>query len=361
MSDLVLQSTQPSVSLGDFDAQNRTLSSPYRNFTILERNNLARINEKKANCGVDKINFINSSTLEQVFFPVYCDNRSCPICKDHKKYKFRKTHHLQILALNKSMENPRAWVFTGWVMPIEELTREFCQDKIKKLFKLLKQYSASEFSIHMEIKIQKNGFAYLHFHVVSAYIKNIRLVSKLWGRKIRNELAILPDNLGFYVSKYASKVPYYPTVSHEAIFSVLVYKLQMHRFSPKIEHGIPSLTYTQQIEIIKKANLNIERPDWSILNVKSDNILDIKPKPPDLIKNPEIPILLEYRKRYSIKKDKTKSEIYPTFYIEDILDYEIARAYHRDTDKYGNPKDYHPFLYRNAKQINHALHEGVSA
>lgn len=192
-----------------------TLSPSYRNNSILDYGLLSKINERKVKCGLENREFYNTEKSQFVEYPIYCDNRSCIKCKKHKLYQFRKNHSLQIITLNKSMKNPRAWIFTGWVLPIEELTKEFLREKVKLLVRLIKQFSSSEFSVHIEIKIREDGSTYLHFHVVSAYIKNIRLVAKLWNRKVVNKLALKPKNLGFYVSKYASKVPLYLSEKHE--------------------------------------------------------------------------------------------------------------------------------------------------
>jgi hypothetical protein len=233
------------------NAENNTLSSPNRNIYILDYEKLAAINKKKSNCGVNFKSYYSVEKKEFVEFPVYCDNRSCCNCKDHKRYKFNKVHQKQIVALNKSMIKPRAWIFTGWVLPNTELTREFCQEKLLQLFHILKQFKTSEFSIHMEIKPKNSEQLYLHFHVVSSYIKNIRLVSKLWSRKVLNEEAIKPKDLGFYVSKYASKVPVFYTNFQENYYTLLVYKLKMNLFSPKANVGefIPTSKYYSEDQL----------------------------------------------------------------------------------------------------------------
>lgn len=303
--------------------KNYTLSPPYRNFSNSELYYLSKINEKKALCGTKIREYINAETLESCSLPIYCDNRSCTTCNKHKLYKFKKAHSSQISALSGSMKNPRAWVFTGWVLPLNEITRELCQKKLLLLFRLLKQFSSSEFSVHMEIKIRNDGLAYLHFHVVSAYVKKIRLVSKLWGRKIRNELALKPKSLSFYVSKYASKVPLYPTKSHEDLYTLLVYKLQMNRFSPKSQLGAASKTFD---ELYSVSN------EFTVSHVRE--------------------MRLKAHRRQKKKSNLDKPP--PKFYIVELLEKEIENTLLKtgwidNTGRLHMP-DYHPFLYRKKTQ-----------
>lgn len=196
---------------------------------------LDKIQSKKSSCGTLSREFINAQTGESKLFPVYCDNRSCtnPCCKEHRGYKYSKHHAGQIFALSESIISPKAWVFTGWVLPLSDLTREFIQSKMLKLVKLLRQFSTTEFSVHMEIKIKSDNLAYLHFHAVSGSIDKLGLVRKLWGRQIKYETALTQSGLSKYISKYASKCPTYFSQSDEDHYTLLVYKTQMHRFSPK--------------------------------------------------------------------------------------------------------------------------------
>ena len=155
-----------------------------------------------------------------------------------------KTHEQQIIFLNKSMKKPKAWIFTGWKLPIEEFTRDFLQQKLKRLFNICKNKSISEFSIHMEIKIyspnhKDYGLAYLHFHVVTAGFPDLRFIRKIWGRQIKYESAIKPENLAWYVSKYAGKTPRIQDDQYLLeSYHLLVYKLQMHRFSCRPDQKI---------------------------------------------------------------------------------------------------------------------------
>jgi hypothetical protein len=320
----------------DFEPQNRSLSPPYRNNSFLDLDLLAKINEKKSKCGTENREFYNIIKNEFENYPIYCDNRSCVKCKDHKLYQFRKNHSLQIVALNKSMKNPRAWVFTGWVLPVEELTKEFLRSKVKLLVRLLKQFSSSEFSVHMEIKLKENGFAYLHFHVVSAYIEQIRLVSKLWHRKVRNEEALHHENLGFYVSKYASKVPLFSTPKIEQYYTLLVYKEKMNLFSSRVAKGESDKTFDKECEIVSY-----------VCDFTCNNLKDI------------------YDRTYRTKCRNQKKEIElekppPKYYLTELLEKEVEQALMRDSwiDNTGfrHFRDYHPFLYRKKSLLSN---EGV--
>ncbi|MCJ7570319.1 MAG: hypothetical protein MUO82_00355 [Candidatus Thermoplasmatota archaeon] len=309
-----------------------TLSPPYRNNSFFDTELLIRISEKKVKCGVEKREFYNVAKGNFEEYPIYCDNRSCIKCKDHKLYQYRKNHSLQIIALNSSMRNPRAWIFTGWVVPIEQLTKDFLRSKFKKLVRLLKQFSTSEFSAHMEIKVNQDGTAYLHFHVVSAYIRNIKLVSTLWARKVRNEEALKSENLGFYVSKYASKVPFFPSVEVEQYYTLLVYKEKMNIFSPKVDRGIKNNTYDKEVEIVSYVN------DFTCNNLKDIYDRNYRMK------------LRE--KRLVVENSKPP----PNYYLTELLEKEVEQALIQDSwvDNTGKRhfRDYHPFLYRNKEVHN---------
>lgn len=213
-----------------------SLSSPNRNFILSTQSNNSKIDNlyrKLAVCGTTSTEFVNIYNADILDLPIYCDNRCCgnPDCKKHRLYKFQKTHGGQELALQKSMRKPKGWIFTGYKMPIENLTTDFCRGQFLKLFHILKKQSLTEFSIHMEIKLNSDGTAYLHFHCVMGGLKDFRFTEKLWGRHIRYELAIRPKELAYYVSKYASKTPIFYSEFQMVHYHQLVYKTQMHRFS----------------------------------------------------------------------------------------------------------------------------------
>lgn len=213
--------------------------------------NLEKIIERIENCGNEIQEFVKSDgSIKE--FPVFCDNRSCenPKCQKHRLYKYRKKHDDQIRNLNKSMKKPKAWVFTVGHLrfPID---RQYLKDKLKKLRKLLsnKKYgSVSEFSIHMELKLSKDypDSVYLHFHVVMGGVRDLRFIRKIWGKQILYEQAIKPKELGYYVSKYASKTPVFISEYHRMVYTVAVYKLQMHRFSSGHAKYVPSGWYRME-------------------------------------------------------------------------------------------------------------------
>lgn len=184
-------------------------------------------------CGTTSIELVNIYNSEVLDLPIYCDNRCCdnPGCKKHRLYKFQKEHCGQEIVLQKSIRKPKGWVFTGWNKPIEDFTRDFCRMQFLKLFYLLKRQALSEFSIHMELKLNEDGSAYLHFHVVAGGLKDFRFTQKSWGRIVRYQTAIRPKDLARYISKYASKTPRFYSDSQMLEYHRLVYKTQMHRFS----------------------------------------------------------------------------------------------------------------------------------
>ena len=156
----------------------------------------------------------------------------------HRLYLYLRNHLGQIKSLEDNVKSPLGWVFTGWKIPINELDRDFCKNKLKLLFDILKEYSETPFSIHMEIKVYRKdskdyGFCYLHFHVVCGRIRNLKKVRNLWNRQVKYEVAIFPKNLGYYVSKYASKSPVFDNEELREYYHCIVYKLQMHRYSIK--------------------------------------------------------------------------------------------------------------------------------
>jgi len=237
MSNKTCELVEPSFLQNN--AANEPLSSPYRNFSFSESEKIDSLNSRMERCGSDFKEYV-SPLGEFKVLPVHCDNRACdkPECQKHRLYKYRRKHSGQINILNRSMRKPKAWVFTGWKFPIEKLDRSFCRKKLVFLFKLLKSLSVSEFSVHMEVKVYpKNhrdfGRGYLHFHVVSAGFKDLRFIRKRWGRQVRYEEAIKPESLGYYVSKYASKTPFFDFEPYRWYYHLLVYKTQMHRFSCK--------------------------------------------------------------------------------------------------------------------------------
>jgi hypothetical protein len=152
-----------------------------------------------------------------------------------------RKHETQIKNLNENMRKPKAWVFTGprKQYPIDV---KYIKERTKLLRNILnknkhKNYgSTSEFSFHTEIKIAQSKYPntwYLHYHVISGGMTDLRLMRHLWGSQILYEDAIAPKNLAFYVSKYASKVPTPDNLDHFLQYAQAVYKLKMHEFSTR--------------------------------------------------------------------------------------------------------------------------------
>ena len=174
--------------------------------------------------------------------PVYCDNRACTKkgCQNHRRSQFRKEHNAQQQVVTTSMKSPKAWIFTGWRIDIIDMApnefKSFASEKFLHLYHILKEVkfgAISEFSIHMELKFNADDSVYLHFHVVMGGINcRIKTMRSLWGRVVKYEGAIKPEFVSEYVSKYASKTPYFQDSDFTRDWYFLVtYKMQMHRFS----------------------------------------------------------------------------------------------------------------------------------
>lgn len=228
-------------NFGDF-------SSPYSNFTFEQQNLLDVFYEKRAKCGQDFYNLIGPpdehGVIQLACLPVFCNNRACDNagCKDHRKYLYKRNHEPQINHLKKDIRKPKAYVFSGWNIPLFEwdvgFIREFCRMKMIKLYRICRSISRSEFSIHMEIKLypeghEKEGIGWLHFHVVSGYI-DVHKAREMWKRVVKYEQAIKYECLEGYISKYASKTPVMDTFVKRDVYHLIVYKTQMHRYSIRL-------------------------------------------------------------------------------------------------------------------------------
>lgn len=222
------------------------LSSPSysNNFLICGKTKeeiLDNMYEKLNKCGKDEYELVNKNNSNIVIYPIYCNNRSCscPDCQNHRLYLYLREHYGQIMALSSKIKKPYAFVFTGWKKPVSEFTREFISEMRILVEKLLKKFNIGEFSIHTELKVynknDKNnyGMAYLHFHIVTGGINNLATVRMLYGRQIKYEKAIKPENLGYYVSKYASKTPYFENNILREYYHLLIYKQKLHIYSIK--------------------------------------------------------------------------------------------------------------------------------
>lgn len=220
--------------------------SPYYKDLFLD--NFAMIVDKKERleeCGSQKVELVRIDPVKVFEKPLYCDNRFCDDtdCQTHRRYKYIKEHFGQIVHLKRTIEKPKGYVATGWKIPLHCLDRDFIKEKSKLLFNLLKKYSGTEFSMHLEIKVyprcnengnrNKNyGMCYIHYHIVSGFI-DIKGIQDEWGRKVRYEKAIKPHSLDWYVSKYASKTPFFDDDCLRDYYIVYTFKLIMHRYSVK--------------------------------------------------------------------------------------------------------------------------------
>jgi len=102
----------------------------------------------------------------------------------------------------------------------------------------------------------------------------------LWGRVVKYEGAISPDNVATYVSKYASKTPNFQNSDYnQNWYHLTVYKTQMHRFSiskndtelcPDILKPAPSGFYPYSL-LLAEAISCYKRDSY--LNAKSDEKL----------------------------------------------------------------------------------------
>lgn len=197
---------------------------------------LSKIIENVQNCGEKTIEFVISSTSQFIEQPSYCDNRACnnPGCQEHRANKFKRKHAVQISALQDSMDKPKAWVFTGYILePPLEKNRKFICEKTLLLYKILDRLSSSEFSLHCELKPKGDGRFFLHWHVVSGGLKDYHYAQTLWGRYIRYETAINTHRVSEYVAKYASKTPVAFGTQDFIPYLETTYKLRLHRFSTK--------------------------------------------------------------------------------------------------------------------------------
>lgn len=234
-------------------SQNDTLSSPlgtsiFQDLTLSEGFSLY---QKLSNCGNTSVLMYNPVENITISLKTFCDNRSClnPECQKHRLYQYMRKHRSQIAKLNADMRKPKAWVFTTERLPYP-IDKVYIQERTKLLRNLLdlkkhKKYgSVSHYSYHLEIKIERSekfpDTYYVHYHVVSAFIQGLAIVRHLWGSQIKYERAICTDDLAYYVSKYASKVPSADTLEHYLQYARAVYKMKMHGFSVVADPSIPS-------------------------------------------------------------------------------------------------------------------------
>lgn len=241
--------------------------SDYSNFRkpkittyVKAKNILLNARYRIKNCGKESTYYYDLKNEDWIKFPRVCDNRFCnnPQCQDHRLYKYMREHRPQIKALQGNIKKPKGWVFTGYKLRLKDLSRDFIRYHTLRLYKILKNFAESEFSIHLEIKLypdfykndssicqkcksgcsrllgticKNSGYCFVHWHCAIGGVKDLRFVRKLWNRQISYEKAIKPKELGYYISKYASKTPVFANSYNQELYAILVYKTQMHRFS----------------------------------------------------------------------------------------------------------------------------------
>ena len=200
--------------------------------TIQITNLIERIQE----CGEKTFELINTKSSQSVILPVFCNSRACsnPDCQTHRGNEFHKKHLVQIYGIQHSMQKPKAFVFTGWILSgnLNE-HRQFICEKTSLLYHLLKRFSSTEFSLHCEVKPSKKyqGSFYVHWHVVMGGVKDFHWLRHEWGRQIKYETALSLHAVAKYVSKYASKTPVSFLSPDWLPYLQTTYKLRLHRFS----------------------------------------------------------------------------------------------------------------------------------
>ena len=273
---------------------------------LTDTQKLTNFHSKIDVCAKTTFDIVNKKTSEIKSVPVYCHNRACEKigCQKHRGSLFLKEHYIQQQSVNSSMKYPKAWVFTGWKIDITKYSptefKAFSREKFLKLYHILKNTkygSITGFSIHMELKFNNDNTVYLHFHVVMGGIKcDIHKMRQLWGRVVKYEKALSPDNVAYYVSKYASKTPnFLNSEFNQEFYHLVVYKTQMHRFSiSKIEaEKNPKIIKSSSSDYLHMVSLIAESKSayWkdSYLNPKCENnhhfiLLEKPKKPPDFVK-----------------------------------------------------------------------------
>ena len=256
-----------------------------RNLLKISNEKREKIKEKIEKCGTEFAEFIRKDTSEIVEFLVYCDNRICQNegCQDHREYKFKKQHREQEKALKFSMKSPKHWIFTTERrLRLEEIDVYRVRSVLSKLFKLLKDQSLTEFSVHLEYKFHSDNSVFIHFHVVCGGLKDYRYCVKRWGAHIRYQNKIDVEQLGYYVSKYASKVPKLYSEYQREKYLDIAYKEVMHRFSAKEDVEVFPSEYIRMEDLRREIKNCLYRDSYK--NAKSEkrryhSFLEVEPPP----------------------------------------------------------------------------------
>jgi len=247
-----------------FEPFSRHVRSPNRNFSFEQQKKIDKFRLKTDNCGRKHINLVGRNAKGEIVdssLPVYCDNRSCMDsgCKKHRYYQYKKKHQPQINYLHQTIKKPKGYVFTGFHLDLLNTSVDDLKIRCRKrhlfLFKILQKLSKTPFSMHQELKLYpakcsrdsdickscskscshgsscpKYGTAFLHWHVVSGFI-DVKKARNLWKRVVKYEEAIKREELEKYVSKYASKTPFFADELIQEVYFLVTYKQHMHRYS----------------------------------------------------------------------------------------------------------------------------------
>lgn len=248
---------------------------------------LSKVIERIQECGCKDFELINLKTTKTVLLPVFCNSRACdnPECQEHRGGLFKRKHLGQISAIQSSMQKPKAWVFTGYVIKQDSPTlRAFICEKTALLYQILKRLSSSEFSLHVEVKPSKKykDCFYVHWHVVCGGLKDYHYAQTLWGRYVEYQKAKNIDSVAEYVAKYATKTPVHVGDSSWLNYLMVTYKLRLHRFST-VQGEITKSDWTPVLKIISEGKRALahhrKRNDWG---VPTDYIPYLDDRPPDV-------------------------------------------------------------------------------
>lgn len=228
---------------------------------------LDRLYERIDDCGKKGVWLINTCNGEEFEVKTYCNLKACdnPACIDHRGYLFSRKHKSKISDIQEDMSVgknvPLSWVFTDSKLsyPID---RKYCQERFKLCCRLVKKYSRSKYSIHMEIKLNDVD-AYLHFHVLSSGITDLKACRAEWNRVIRYEFAVYPKNISKYVAKYASKTPVFLSELHREFYHLVTYKLIMHRFGSKVREECGESVFQLLRSLYSEINRALERNPYN--------------------------------------------------------------------------------------------------
>jgi hypothetical protein len=307
--------------------ENPNISSLNSNFVFLDAKKLENFYEKIQKCGHECYNLIGfeNGHIVQIDLPVYCNNRACVEqgCKSHRGYLYKKEHLPQINKIKENIKVPKSYVFSDKHINIYEMQpheiRKYIQHRLKTIFKICLILSRTEFSVHLELKLydpnskkdgHKYGQAYVHFHVVSGFI-DVKKARSMSNFVVKYEYAISRDRIENYISKYASKTPYFHTSYDRDIYFLITYKTQMHRYSVRLKDCTsierPHLWVMEHI--LERQLFNIlrreeEKPNSFVPYYENLKYKYYEDKPPP--KNNEVPACVFVYPGSNVKANKRK-------------------------------------------------------